>query len=344
MLTLHHMRKRSLPRSHPLISLGTIFLSALIIAITFWPGKGITTQAAGGSFTFTAAGDYGQTAHTTATLTYIGKSGASFDLAIGDLNYGYPGVSASSWSTYVKSYVSANFPFELVAGEHDTGDISQLAANLPNHMGNLVGSYGKEYYFDSPSGAALARFILVSPGVLAGSYKKGGADYTWVANAIDTARSAGIHWVIVGIHKYCLALGGNACSYPDLLNLLVSKKVDLILSGQKHSYQASKQLALNTTSCTSIKAGSYNATCVVSGSTSLKRGAGTVILILGTGGASLGSLGSADPEKGYFRTWMGGNGNATWGVGKFTVSGSQINIQFVGTAGGSFKDSFTIAG
>jgi hypothetical protein len=338
------MRKRSLPHAHPLISLGTILISALIIAITFLPGKGITTQAAGGSFTFTAAGDYGQTAHTTATLTYIGKSGASFDLALGDLNYGYPGVSASSWSTYVKSYLPANFPFEIVAGEHDTGDISQLAGDLPNHMGNIAGSYGKEYYFDAPSGAALARFILVSPGVLAGSYKKGGADYNWVSNAIDNARSAGIHWVIVGIHKYCLALGGNACSYQDLLNLLVSKKVDLILSGQKHSYQASKQLALNTTSCTSIQAGSYNANCVVSGSTSLKRGAGSVILILGTGGASLGSLSSSDPEKGYFRTWMGGNGNATWGAGKFTVSGSQINIQFVGTAGGSFKDSFTISG
>jgi len=344
MATLHQMRQTSLPHSHTLISLGTIFISALIIGITFLPGKGITTHAAGGSFTFTAAGDYGQTAHTTATLKYIGKSGASFDLALGDLNYGYPGVSASSWSTYVKSYLSGTFPFEIVAGEHDTGDISQLAGDLPNQMGNISGSYGKEYYVDYPSGAPLARFIMVSPGVLVGSYNKGGADYNWVSNAIDTARSAGIHWVIVGIHKYCLAIGGNTCSYQDLLNLLVSKKVDLILSVQKHSYQAGKQLALNTTSCTSIKVGSYNANCVVSGNTSLKRGAGTVILIVGTGGASLGSLSNSDPEKGYFRTWMGGNGNATWGVGKFTVSGSQINIQFVGTSGGTFKDSFTISG
>ena len=116
MITLQHRLKRCLPHSHPLISLGTIFILVLIIGNTFLFAKGTTTQAAGGSFTFTAAGDYGQTAHTTATLTYIGKSGASFDLAIGDLNYGYPGVSASSWSTYVKSNLPTNFPFEIAAG------------------------------------------------------------------------------------------------------------------------------------------------------------------------------------------------------------------------------------
>src|SRR5947209_17173547 len=192
MITLQHRLKRCLPHSHPLISLGTIFILVLIIGNTFLFAKGTTTQAAGGSFTFTAAGDYGQTAHTTATLKSIGQSGASFDLALGDLNYGYPGVSASSWSNYVKSYLPSNFPFEIVAGEHDTGDLSQLAGDLPNQMGKISGSYGKEYYFDYPSGAPLARFILVSLGLLAVSYKNECADYNLEANSIYNARSAGI--------------------------------------------------------------------------------------------------------------------------------------------------------
>ena|SRR5690242_16868033 len=193
MITLQPMPKRCLPHSPPLISLRAIFILVLIIGNIFLFATGTTAHAAGGSFTFTAAGDYAQTAHTTATLKSIGQSGASFDLALGDLNYGYPGVSASSWSNYVKSYLPSNFPFEMVAGEHDTGDLSQLAGDLPHQLGKISGSYGKEYYFDYPSGASLARFILVSPGVLAGNYKKGGADYTWVSSAIDQARSAGIH-------------------------------------------------------------------------------------------------------------------------------------------------------
>src|SRR5690349_20627618 len=42
---------------------------------------------AGAGFTFTAAGDYGQTAYTTANLRYIARSGASFHLALGDYSY-----------------------------------------------------------------------------------------------------------------------------------------------------------------------------------------------------------------------------------------------------------------
>src|SRR5437764_15218837 len=45
------------------------------------------TGAKGASFTFTAAGDYDQTAATTANLHYIAQSGASFHLGLGDFDY-----------------------------------------------------------------------------------------------------------------------------------------------------------------------------------------------------------------------------------------------------------------
>src|SRR5438067_1129627 len=38
----------------------------------------------GVSFSFTAAGDYGQTSHTDTNLNYIAKAGVNFNLAIGD--------------------------------------------------------------------------------------------------------------------------------------------------------------------------------------------------------------------------------------------------------------------
>ena len=58
--------------------------------------------------------------------------------------------------------------------------------------------------------------------------------------------------------------------------------------------------------------------------------------------AGSGPLGAGDPEAGYFRTWMAGNSNATWGVSRFTITASQITGQFVGVSGAGFSDSYTI--
>lgn len=299
------------------------------------------------SFRFTAAGDYAQTSYTTANLDYIARSGARFHLALGDLNYDPTNVTATSWSSYVKSHLPANFPFEVLIGNEDE-QFDELAEDLPDHLGNIYGTYGKEYRFDYPAAAPLVRFILVSPGGVAEGYNytKGWPHYNWVAQQIDEARNAGIPWVIVGMHEYCIVINStihsDTCTALDLTNLLLSKKVDLILYGHKHNFQVSKQLALNSTTCTSLTIGAYNPDCVVSASTSLTKGAGPVMVINGTGGDSpLSDLDSGDPEAGYFRAWEGSGRNPTWGISCFTVSSTQITVQYVGVSGG-FSDSFTI--
>jgi len=308
------------------------------------PGKPVSTAS---SFRFTAAGDYAQTTYTTANLEYIARSGANFHLALGDLNYDPAHVTAEQWSDYVKSHLPPGFPFEVLVGNEDE-QADALIDELSNHIGNISGIYGKEYSFDYPSGAPLARFIFASPGgILAGySYAKGSPHYNWVAQQIDGARSAGIPWVIVGMHEYCIVMNStihsDTCASVDLTNLLLSKKVDLILYGHKHNFQVSKQLALNSTTCMTLTIGAYNPSCVVSASTSLTRGAGSVMIINGSGGdAPLATIDTSDPEVGYFRSWEGGNSNPTWGISRFTVTPTQITAQYVGVSG-SFSDSFTI--
>src|SRR3712207_298033 len=74
------------------------------------------TEAAG-SFVFTAAGDYGSSKDTTATLDLIARSGASFNLALGDLSY--TDAPESDWCRYVRSRVGDRFPFQLLAGNHE---------------------------------------------------------------------------------------------------------------------------------------------------------------------------------------------------------------------------------
>src|SRR5712691_7574413 len=354
--TPNNNQKKRLFRAQRLISSGTVLLLALVIASSFFAfaSSGRSARASSTlplSFIFTAAGDYSQTTHTTANLNYIGgSSGASFNLAIGDLNYN-PNVSTDAWSNYVKGILPSPFPFEIVAGNEDSKQINRFITDLPDQLKNISGTYGKQYYFDYPATGPLARFMLVSPGgVVSGyNYKKGSTNYNWVSNTIDGARMAGIPWVIVAMHEPCIRVGntkGNPKCPSDgsaLMNLLISKKVDLILTGHAHSYQASKQLAFNGTTCKSIQLNAYNSNCIVNATTSLTKGAGSVIVISGTGGSDpLSTLNNADPEAGYFRTWMGINANETFGVSQFTVSATQLSMQFVGTSGGNFSDSFTI--
>lgn len=342
------------------ISLSITLLSLLVIAsalvILVSPGK--SAHATSPSFTFTATGDYGSTQNTINNMKYISNtSGAAFNLGLGDFNYDTT-VSANTWyNTYAKPYIPTSFPFEIVAGDHDT-QLSQLAVDLPDRigLGSQSTAYAQQYYFDYPATSPLARFIMVSPVVLSQyHYNKGGADYNWVSQRIADARSAGIRWVIVGMAEGCLFIYSpsdkKACSSAnaDLLNLLVGQKVDLILQAHVHAYLRSKQLALGA-NCTAINTTGYNPQCVVDSSSSLTEGNGTVIVNTGTGGKSLISLNtnpnlsSYDPKTGYFASWMGSNANPRYGVSQFTISNTQISMQYVTVTKvrGSFADSFTI--
>ena len=151
------------------------------------------------------------------------------------------------------------------------------------------------------------------------------------------------------MHKNCQSMGvkGPCEMGTDAFNLLVDKKVDLILQGHEHDYERSKQLATNATTCPTVPVGSFDADCVVDDGSdgAYTKGAGTVIVIAGTGGHGLRDNNTSDPEAGYFARWMGANNNPTFGVLKVTVSSTQLAAQFVGsTAPSNFTDSFTISG
>jgi 3',5'-cyclic AMP phosphodiesterase CpdA len=301
------------------------------------------------AFVFTAAGDYGVTDDTTATLDLIARSGASFNLALGDLSYSNT-LSESAWCDYVQSKVGAAFPFQLIAGNHEDdfgedGHISKFAACLPDRM-DSVGDYAKEYYFDYQG---LARFIMISPDLTIDGehyfYGEANDHYNWVANAIDSARAANIPWVIIGMHKNCLSMGDHYCNiYQELLNLLIEKKVDLVLHGHDHTYQRSRQLAAST-ACPIVEIDSYNASCVLDDGDDnvYTKGAGTVFVVIGSAGAELYGINTSDSEAGYFVKWMGKNSNPRKGVMNFRVSHTEILAQFVGsTTTSNFTDNFTI--
>ena len=309
--------------------------------------QGISPGAAG--VHFTAAGDYTAGASAQSVLTGIKTAAPDLNLALGDLSYGTTG-QEQAWCNFVTQTVGAGFPFELLSGNHESngqnGNINDFSACLPNQLPGVVGTYGREYYVDVPQGAPLIRFIMISPGLPFSdgtwTYASGTSHYTWTQNAIDGARAANVPWVVVGMHKPCLTMGQYACDPgSDLLNLLVSKRVDLVLTGHEHLYQRSVQLATGA-SCPSITPGVYNAGCVADGDSTLTKGAGTVFATVGTGGNANYDINPNDSEAGYFAAAYGNSTAPLWGLLDVTATSTQLNANFVRTGGATFSDSFVI--
>ncbi len=310
------------------------------------PGASIPED---GTLSFSAVGDFSSSAAARGVLAGIGATGSDLTIALGDLSYGAAGAE-QAWCDLVTARVGTGYPFELLSGNHESngqnGNINDFSACLPNQLPGVVGTYGRQYYVDVPQADPLVRHVMISPGIPypdgTWSYAAGTARYAWTAAAIDGARAAGIPWVVVSMHKPCLSVGEYPCDPgADLLNLLVSKKVDLVLTGHEHYYARTKQLALSG-GCTAMTPGTYNAACVADADSALRKGAGTVFATVGTGGVELRDIGTTDSEAPYFAATSGSNQSPSFGFLDVDLTEETLQAQFVRTSG-TFTDLFTIA-
>ncbi len=304
-------------------------------------------------FTFAAGGDHSFGTAFQNSLNKLQTVNPDFYIALGDLSYSG---QEQNWCNTFK----ANFNnIEIITGNHDSGEdasgnINLYAQYCPFTFSTYVSStncgtanqsikcYGKEYYFDFPKSNPIARFILISPGVNqvydgtgTWTYNVGSARYNWVASAIDDARTKSLRWVIVAMHKDYISAGGHGNEIgSDLFNLLVNKKVDLVLQGHSHNYQRSKQVAVNT-NCSSVPI-TYNSACVVDDGAEGQylKGAGTVWSILGTFGQGFAGISTN-------LNWFAATNSATHGFTKFSVFADRIEAQFI-NADGTFTDAFKI--
>ncbi|HEX6380967.1 MAG TPA: hypothetical protein VF180_06970 [Acidimicrobiia bacterium] len=314
------------------------------------------------AFSFAAGGDMGYNPLAAGTIKGIAGAGVDFALHLGDMAYDqiYP---ESAWCDFIKNPrdgVGPDFPYQIVAGGHDLGKgpgpaaqyrtlIDKYATCLPDRMGS-TGTYGKEYFFDHPKAAPLMRVIMISasittPDGVTYDYSPGTVHHKWLVDAIDGARAAGIRWVAVGMARNCISTGEKGCEIGlDLFNMLVNKRVDLILQGHEHGYARSRQLSTGP-SCPAIPVNKVVASCFADDGTTdnYVKGAGSVVVIAGTLGIGLRPMNAKDSEAGAFRSIMGSNIERTHGFMKFTVTAERIQAQFVATNEGPFGDQFTVA-
>lgn len=320
-------------------------LAAFIVAVPH--------VSAATSVHLTAAGDFGARATTNTVLDKIAELNPDASFGLGDYKYGDKPTD-QDWCDYVHSRVGEAFPFEMVSGNHDSldvgdSDINTLTSCLPNQVPGVVGTYGKQFYADFPAGPnPLVRVINVSPKLAfpegTYTYAAGDARYNWVSNAIDSGRAKGAKWIIVAGHVPCYSVGEYNCpsAQKPFYDMLVSKKVDLYMSGHEHGYMRSHQLRSGVAGCTTIPAGTVNASCIADSDSDFIAGQGTIFSVVGTGGTPLRDINTADTEAGYFAATSGLNSNPTYGLMDLQITDAELKADFLGTSGGNFTDSFKI--
>lgn len=282
-------------------------------------------------------------------LDVIAELKPQLNLTLGDLSY-EAGLE-EEFCDMVTSKLGTDFPYQLIAGNHDIngedGNIDKFAQCLPNKLPGMEGEYGKQWRVDVPEQNPVVRFIMVSPGIEFKSgrtldYSRGSARWRWTADAIDEARSQGIPWTVVGMHAPCFSLGEKSCQPgKDFTNMLIDKKVDLVLSGHDHIYQRTHQIGLNG-GCSELVPARFSAPCLTDRDGSLTQGSGTVFVTVGVGGVGLYDVQNNDPEVGYFATWSGKNRSPALGTLDVTASAERLDARFVPAEGYTFKDSFTL--
>jgi hypothetical protein len=275
-------------------------------------------------FTFTAAGDFGSpdSPDSIALAARARSAGASFLVALGDFERS----NESGWCRSVSRYIPE---LVLVAGDvgegpdeagapHGVVQSCPYVLSSPYVPGNGTLGYGFDYYFDYPRDHPLARFIMISAGlggIVGYEYTKHSPPTEWMEDVVHDARDHLIPWVIVGVHKECLTVSlKHDCSMGQgIFDELVEAQVDLILVGDDHVYERSKQLD-QSDSCTSINATKpFDPSCVIRQKhpDAYEMGKGTVVVGQGVGGYALDNvtLDGSDPEIGYFNQVMGRNAN-----------------------------------
>jgi hypothetical protein len=302
------------------------------------------------SYTFAAAGDHGATSYTTEFLRRLDRSAARFYLALGDLDYDQTPTDRA-WCRYVKRHLPRKgdrFPFEVEVGNHEEdggpdGRIRHFTRCLPDRM-DSNGTYGAQYAFTFPRRNPFAKVITIAPNLRVDGhtyrYTSGTAGRRWLVRQIDSARDRGIRWVIVGGHYPCLTTGvTHGCdSGTAVLNLLVRKRVDLMLFGHNHVYERSKQLRLGRT-CPRLSPRRVDRGCIRDSGADGRyvKGRGTVQITAGAVAGREQGLDRGDPSEPYFTVL---DGRST-GYVEYTVTPRSLAGRFVNTSG-PLQDSFTI--
>ena len=230
--------------------------------------------------TFTAAGDWGCTSNTDATVTNMANKNPSHIFALGDYSY------QSTGSCFFTKVNSIDEKMDITIGNHED-DNDEGFSGYMSHFG-----LSQTYYSYTTDGV----HVLVMDSDR-NSYSSGSAQRTFVQNDLQAASTnPAVKWIIVYLHKP-MYTSPNECSSSSCSNtgsensnlrngfhpMFDQYGVDLVLQGHIHSYQRTFTLKYDAGSPSSPTITSNNANTYTEGN-------GAVFAIVGTGGVNFHAL------------------------------------------------------
>jgi hypothetical protein len=309
---------------------------------TFGQGSFRAAPAKGSSdtFTFAAAGDWGNTTQTAATSNSIARRDPNFVLPLGDLYYAHDDATVGGvyqkWMTFGRgSFVQSavgNHEVDEPGGQNTPTLIHCAFSNLPGNERTYSFTWGNAFFLTEDWGGSTSSKLDGVDGTpqdctgLAGTT----AIRTWVDAELAAANAdPTIRWIIVYHHFPCYDT--TTVGFPLLCpidggqdqieDILVNRHVDLVLAGHDHTYGRTHPVHFGTVAQTGNAYDTPGA---------------PMYFILGTGGAS----GRATCRS---ATWIAHCDNMITqrGYGWFQVTPTTIRYEFVENALGVI-DSFTL--
>ena len=301
-----------------------LFISSLafIFLIAF---SGIQNSYADSSYT--AAGDWGCTSNTDATVSNMAGKSPERVFALGDYSYQSTG---TCWFNKIGSIDDNMF---ISIGNHEDDDSEGFSSYMSKF--GLSQTYYSFNHEDS-------HVLVVDTD--RNSYGSGSAQRTFVQNDLQAASTnPSVKWIILYLHKPMYTspneCGSSSCSNTGSENtnirnwlgpLIDQYGVDLVLEGHVHNYQRSFQLKYDAGSPSSPTIGSNNANTYTEGN-------GAVFVIVGTGGVNFHAL----SNKASFTSVQQDDFFGQLEV-KITNSGNKLEGKFYRNGNNAVLDSFSI--
>ncbi|HJR84539.1 MAG TPA: LamG-like jellyroll fold domain-containing protein, partial [Nitrososphaeraceae archaeon] len=280
-----------------------------------------------GDSTYTAAGDWGCTSNTDATVSNMAGKNPERVFGLGDYSYASTG---TCWFNKIGSIDDNMF---ISIGNHED-DSDEGFSGYMSKFG-LSQTYYSFNHEDT--------HVLVMD-TDRNSYSSGSAQRTFIQNDLQAASTnPNIKWIIVYLHKPMYTspneCGSSSCSNTGSENtnlrngfhpLFDQYGVDLVLAGHVHNYQRSYQLKYDSGSPSSPTIGSNNANTYTEGN-------GAVFAIVGTGGVNFHALSG----KASFTSVQQDDFFGQLEI-KVTNSGNKLEGRFYRNGNNAILDSFSI--
>jgi F5/8 type C domain/Bacterial Ig domain/Calcineurin-like phosphoesterase len=279
-------------------------------------------------FNFAAAGDWGCTSNTDATVSNINGKNPVRLFGLGDYSY------ASTGTCWFNKIAPIDSITKITIGNHED-DSAEGFSEYMSHFG-LSQTY---YSFDHQNVHVLVMDTDKN------SYSSGSAQKNFVQSDLQSASTnPNIKWIIVYLHKPMYVspntCGSSSCSNTGSENsalrdgfhsMFEQYGVDLVLQGHVHNYERTFPLKYNPASPSNPNKTSSNANDYTNPE-------GQVFAIVGTGGVNFHALSG----KASFVSSQQDNFFGQLDI-KFTNNGEKLEGKFYRNDNGDVLDSFSIA-